>query len=115
MVTCNPPDYLLPRCQQFWNKICGKRTCGPFNTVFERKIQIYRRLDRRLILRHITQVGLRGMVAIYFYARVHQKAIVEIQARNAANTTLPVLTGANKIWRRRTIPPPQQQYLKTRQ
>jgi hypothetical protein len=24
MVTCNPPDYLLPCCWRFWNKICGK-------------------------------------------------------------------------------------------
>jgi hypothetical protein len=31
---------------------------------------------------------------------------VEIQARNAANTTLPILTGAKKIWRRHTIPLP---------
>jgi hypothetical protein len=92
-----------------------EKTCRPFNKNFERKIQTYRRLDRRLILRHITQVELCGTDTIYFYAGVYQKAIGEIQACNAANTTLPVLTIAKKIRRRRTIHPPQQQYLKTRQ
>jgi hypothetical protein len=32
------------------------------------------------------------MDTIYVYAGVYQKAIVEVQARNAANTTLPILT-----------------------
>ena len=114
LATCVPLDYLLPCRQQFWNKI-SEKTCELFNKLFEREIQTYQRMGWRLILQHITHVGLCGTTALYFYAGVYQKAIVEIQTHNAVKTTLPLLTRAEKIWHRCTIPLPQRQYSKTHQ
>ncbi len=65
----------------FGIKYMGKEHPDHLIKCLKEKIQTYQRLDRRLLMQHITQVELCGTDTIYFYAGVYQKAIVEIQAR----------------------------------
>jgi hypothetical protein len=74
--------------------------------LFEKGLQTYRRLGRGLILRHLTTMGLCETRARHFDARIHQKAIVEIQTHHAMHTTLPILARTKEIQRRRTVPSP---------
>ena len=105
MVARGQTNYLLTRGRQLWHTICGKRACRSLNKLSERKIQTYRRLGRRLVLRHIAPVGFCIANTRYFYAGIYQKTIIEIRAHHSMSATLPVLTGAEKIRHRSTIPP----------
>ena len=78
-------------------------------------MQAYRRLGRGLILRNLAAIGLCKTTVRHFDARIHQKTIVEIRAHHATNTTLPILTGTKKIWRRRTVPSPTRYFAAIKQ
>ena len=89
METCYLTNYILPHCRRFRYKICQKKACGSFNEMFERKIQTHRRWEWQLLLWNHTQMELRSKNIGHFYAWIHQKTAVEIQAHHATIQNCP--------------------------
>ena len=75
----NKTTYFLPRGRRFWSQIRGLRTCRTCNQLFERgNIYTHGRMDRGLILQHLTPMGSQGTKIGYFDARIYQETIVKI-------------------------------------